>query len=254
MKINIFPFLLILIRVLSMLLAIPLFEAKNILTGYKIILAVFISIILVHVLKFEAALIPADLPSLVVGICGEFLIGFVIGLMARLIFTAVEMAGEIAGFQMGFGIVNVVDPQTSIHVPIIGQFQTMLATLIFLTINADHYFIAAIAESFKIIPPMKASLSEGLIDSFIKFSSNMFFLAVKIGAPIIVALFITNIALSIISKTMPQMNILIVGFPLTIAGGLLIMSLSLPFFAYLIRKIFMGMDGDILEILTLMGR
>ena len=88
----------------------------------------------------------------------------------------------------------------------------------------------------------------------VRLTGDMFILAFKIGAPVIVALFITNMAMSIIAKTIPQINILIVGFPLTISVGLLVMSLSLPLFVYLIQRVFEGMSGNMMGVLSTMGR
>ncbi len=222
--------------------------------GFKVGLALFISLILIGIVKVDATVMSADLLTLAVAIGGEIIIGFTLGLIARLIFSAVEMAGEIMGVQMGFSIVNVIDPQTSAHVPIIGHFQTILATLIFLSINAHHLFIAAIADSFALVPPMHFTLTQQMMNGIITMSRDMFILAIKIGAPVIVALLITNVALAVVSKTMPQMNIMIVSFPLTIAGGLLIMTLSIPLFAYMIQRAFEGMRGDVLNILNFMVR
>lgn len=237
-----------------MLFSIPILGARNVHKGFRTGLGFFIALILIPIVQVDTSALSTDLFSLGISLGGEFLIGFIIGLMAKLVFTAVEMAGEIMGFQMGFSIVNVIDPQTSSQVPIIGQFQMILCTLIFLSINAHHYFLTALAESFVLVPPLHAALSGELLGGIVKLAGDMFVLGVKIGAPVIVTLFITNIGLSIVSKTIPQMNILIVGFPLTIAGGLLVMSLSLPLFAYLMQRIFEEMRGNMLEVLSVMGR
>jgi len=254
MAIDLQAFILIFTRMVSMLFSIPILGAKNVHKGFRTGLGFFISLILIPIVPVDTSALSTDIFSLGIAMGGEFLIGFTIGLMARLIFTAVELAGEMMGFQMGFSIVNVIDPQTSTQVPIIGQFQMILTTLVFLSINAHHYFLSAIAESFILVPPLHASLSGELLGGMVKLAGNMFVLAIKIGAPVIATLFITNIALSIISKTIPQMNILIVGFPLTIAAGLLIMSLSLPLFVYVIQRVFEGMRADMLEVLSVMGR
>lgn len=222
--------------------------------GFKAGLALFISLILIGIVKVDATVMSADLLTLAAAIAGEIIIGFTLGLIAKLIFSAVEMAGEVMGVQMGFSIVNVIDPQTSAHVPIIGHFQTILATLIFLSINAHHLFIAAIADSFALVPPMHFTLTQQMMNGIITMSRDMFILAIRIGAPVIVALLITNVALAVVSKTMPQMNIMMVSFPLTIAGGLLIMTLSIPLFAYMIQRAFEGMRGDVLNILNFMAR
>ena len=247
-------FILIFVRTAAMIFFIPFLGARNVPRVFKIGLALLISLILITVVKIDAAIISADLLTLTAGIAGEIIIGFTIGLIAKLVFSAMEMAGELIGFQMGFSIVNVIDPQTSTHVPIIGQFHTILATLIFLTINAHHLFIAAIAESFTLVPPMRLALTNQMFAGIVTLSRDIFVLAIRIGAPVIVALFIANIALAIISKTMPQMNVMMVGFPITIAGGLLIMVLSIPLFANLVQRSFEGMKGDFFNVLSVMVR
>lgn len=254
MDININSFILIFVRVASMLWSIPVLGAKNVPKGFKIGLGFFITLILLHIVNVDDRIMPGDISSLIMAIGGEFLIGFIIGLMGKLIFTAVDIAGEIMGIQMGFAIVNVIDPQTNAQVPIVAQFQSLLCALIFLSINAHHYFLAAIAESFNILPPLRFALSGELLNGIIKFTGEIFVISIKIGAPVMVALLITNVALSIVSKTMPQMNLMAVGFPITITTGLIIMSLSLPLFGYLVQKIFEGMQGNMLDILSIMGR
>ncbi len=254
MGIDFQSFILIFTRVVSMLFGIPIIGARNVPKGFRIGLAFFTSMILMHIVRVDTSGLSTDLLSLGMAIGGECLIGFTIGLMAKLVFTAVEMAGELMGFQMGFAIVNVIDPQTSSQVPIIGQFQTILATLIFLSINAHHQFLTALAGSFELVPPLHVTLSGELINKMARLTGDMFILAFKIGAPVIVALFITNMAMSIIAKTIPQINILIVGFPLTIAGGLLVMSLSLPLFVYMMQRVFERMGGDMMGVLSVMGR
>ena len=247
-------FILIFVRTAAMIFFIPFLGARNVPRVFKIGLALLISLILISIVKIDASIISADLLTLTAGIAGEIIIGFTIGLIAKLVFSAMEMAGELIGFQMGFSIVNVIDPQTSTHVPIIGQFHTILATLIFLTINAHHLFIAAIAESFTLVPPMRLALTNQMFAGIVTLSRDIFVLAIRIGAPVIVALFIANIALAIISKTMPQMNVMMVGFPITIAGGLLIMVLSIPLFANLVQRSFEGMKGDFFNVLSVMVR
>lgn len=254
MDLNINSFILIFARVISMLLSIPVLGAKNVPKGYKIGLGFFITLILIQVVNIDNNFIPADISVMVLGIGGEFMIGFIIGLLAKLIFTAVDIAGEIMGFQMGFSIVNVIDPQTSSQVPIVGTFQSILCAMIFLSINGHHYFIAALAESFNIIPPLRFGLSGDLLNGLVKFLGEIFVLAIKIGAPVMVALLITNVAMSIISKTMPQMNLMAVGFPITITVGLIIMSFSLPLFGYLVGKIFTDMQVNMVDILSVMRR
>ncbi|MBI4715207.1 MAG: flagellar biosynthetic protein FliR [Nitrospirae bacterium] len=196
----------------------------------------------------------AGLPGLTAGLLGEVMLGVLIGFIARLLFAAVEMAGELIGFQMGFSMVNVVDPMRGIPVPIVGQFYGLLAMLIFLTLNAHYVFLQAIGSSFALIPPFRFGMSEPLGDLLISLVGEMFVLAVKISAPVVVAVFITNVALNIVSRTVPQMNILVVGFPVTLAVGLLMMAMSLGLTGQMMAGVFSGMEGRLAEMMGVMGR
>src|SRR4030067_2545201 len=170
-------FIMIFVRTTAMIFFLPFLGARNTPRGFKIGLALFTSLILISMVKIDADIISADLLTLTAAIAAEIIIGFTIGLIAKLTFSPLEMAGEIIGFQMGFSIVNVIDPQTSMHVPIFGQFHTILATLIFLSIYAHHLFIAAIAESFALVPPMRLALTQQMMEGIVTLSRGVFVFA-----------------------------------------------------------------------------
>jgi flagellar biosynthetic protein FliR len=183
---------------------------------------------------------------------GEILIGIIIGFTARLIFAAVQLAGQLVGFQMGFGIVNVMDPQTSTQVAIIAQFQNIITLLVFLALDAHYWFILSIAKSFELIPPLGFCFTDSLMEAIVRLSCDMFVVAAKLASPIIAALLFTSVALGLIARTVPQMNIFIVGFPLKIAIGLLGVGFSLPLLSYMLRNIFREMGEDIMVLMKLM--
>jgi flagellar biosynthetic protein FliR len=157
----------------------------------------------------------------------ELLLGLVLGLSVRLILTGFEMAGQFMGFQMGFTIVNVVDPQSGSQTSIMAQFSYILAILIFLMANGHHYLIQALARSFELVPPGGFVPHAEVFAKLAKLSSHMFTVALKIAAPVMSSLLLATIALGIVSKTVPQMNILIVGFPLNIGIGLVLLGFSM---------------------------
>ena len=163
-----------------------------------------------------------------------------------------QLAGQLVGFQMGFGIVNVIDPQTSAQVSIIAQFENIITLLTFLALNAHHWFIMAIAKSFEVVPLLTFSFTNSLMEALLRLSCDMFVVAAKVAAPIIAILLFTSVALGLLARTVPQMNIFIVGFPLKLAIGLLAVGLTLPLLSTLLRNLFQGLGEDIFVLMRLM--
>jgi len=123
----------------------------------------------------------------------------------------------------------VVDPSSSLQSPILTQFLNLFALLIFFSVNAHYYFVKALVDSFTLIPPLGVGFSGGLFQLVMQMAGNMFIIAVKVSAPIMVALLLTQVALGLTARTVPQMQIFVVAMPLQIALGLFFMGLSLPF-------------------------
>lgn len=187
-------------------------------------------------------LIHNSLPPLdrlfVIGIFREVLIGITIGFVVRLIFAGVEMAGQVTGIQMGFGVATVIDPQTNSQLSVFAQLFNIVAALLFFSLNMYLALIMALKESFDIVPPYGFTLSPSLLDGFLILTGSIFTLALKIAAPIMVVILLINIALGIVARTVPQMNVFIIGFPITIAGGLVVFLLALPFFTGLVGNLY----------------
>lgn len=180
------------------------------------------------------------------------MIGVMIGFIGRLIFDGIQLAGQLIGFQMGFAIVNVIDPVNNEQVSIIAQFQYLIAMLVFLILNGHHIFLYSIAESFRIIPPLGFHFSGELIQVIVVFVKNMLEVAIKTGAPIIAVLLFTSVGMGLIARTVPQINIFIVGFPLQIAIGLISVGITLPVFFRVLGSYFTNLEGEIISLLRLM--
>lgn len=242
---------LIFIRVSALLFAAPLFGSRNVPLQLKAGLSIVLAMIIFPLVDFKEVYL-TSVSSLVSAMAGEILIGVIIGFTARLLFAAVQLAGQLIGFQMGFGIVNVIDPQTSAQISIIAQFQNLITLLVFLAINAHYWFILAVASSFELIPPLGFCFSSSLMESIVSLSCDMFVVAAKVAAPVIAVLLFTSVALGLIARTVPQMNIFIVGFPLKIAIGLFGVGFSLPLLSYMLRNLFQAMGEDIITLMKLM--
>ena len=184
----------------------------------------------------------------------EILIGFIIGLLYRLIFYGVLFAGSIVGYQIGFMFAQVFDQTNQTQVSIVGRFWYVLAMLFFISINGHHLVINGLVESFTVIPPGNFHMTGEVGEMMIKYSAYIFVIAFKIASPVIITLYLTDIALGTIAKTMPTMNVFFVGMPIKIAVGLVVMGLSLPMFTYVIQQSLQYFDTGMKSLLVTIGK
>ncbi|MEE9553063.1 MAG: flagellar biosynthetic protein FliR [candidate division Zixibacteria bacterium] len=248
-------FLMILMRVAGIVTISPIFGHKNIPATAKIGLAAAFSLILLPVVPPLDMSFSAGLGTVVVIIAKEIATGLLIGFTAMILFLGLQMSGHIMGFQMGFIIAQVIDPSSGQKVSILGQVQLILGILIFLAIDGHHLLINAMAESFAVIPLGHQVFSGASADFLVRACIDIFAIALKMGAPMIITLFLTDVALGIIARTVPQMNVFIVGFPLKISTGFLTLAAAYPFISYVLIKLMHNMDRDLSNLIyALSGR
>ncbi len=217
---------LIVVRLSTALVVMPMCGATGVPPHTKIGLALFMGLVLVP-LQEPIDLPPGMGPIIAVAI-REGLIGFAMGFAVTLVFQSMEVAGSFVGVQMGLGLGQVFDPMTGAGSNELRRFYQVLATLIFFLVNAHHQVIAGLFGTFDILPLNTFSGDELNITAMIQISARMFISAVQIALPIVAALFMTDVALAVIARTMPQLNVLIVGMPVKIAVGLLMLMTALP--------------------------
>ena len=246
-------FFLIFLRVGAILMSIPVFDSKSIPLFFKIALAFATSIILFPMLRVDPVPMATSVFSLAVGAAGEILLGLIIGFSVKLIFAGIQLAGQLAGYQMGLALANVIDPSTSEQVPLLAQFNNLFGLLIFISINAHYLFIRALTHSFEMVPPFNINFSVSLMEHLIKMSGNMFVIGIQVGAPVIAALLITSVAFGLIARTVPQMNVFIVAMPLKIGVGLLFLGFGLPYFSVFLENVFGDLGQHIMLIFKAMS-
>jgi len=220
-------FLLVLTRITSFMVTIPLFSYRTIPNRLKIGLSFFLSLIITMTLNVPTI----ELSSLfIMLLMKEVLIGLLIGIVAFMIISAVQLAGSFIDFQMGFAIANVIDPQTGVQSPIIGQLFNILALLFMLSTNAHHLLINGIINSYQYIPidQLSVQFSSGqVVETVIIAFQNMFLIALQMALPIVGSLFLVDVALGIVARTVPQLNVFVVGLPLKIGISFLMILLLL---------------------------
>jgi flagellar biosynthesis protein FliR len=245
--------LLIFLRVAAIVFSAPLFDSGSIPVYFKAALALSVSVLLLPTVSSRVSVIDLSLMELVLGIIAEIGVGIAIGLSAKLLFTGIQLAGQIAGYQMGFAVANVVDPSTSAHIPILGQIYNLTAMLLFLSINAHHMFFSALVDSYTIIPPLSVHVGPQLVEMMMKLASGMFIIAIRVGAPLIVVMLLTTVGFGIVARTVPQIHIFIVAMPLKILLGLVFMIVIAQHMSAFLIDLFASYGRSLFELLQLMA-
>lgn len=245
-------FLVLISRIGGLLAALPVFSGRTIPVKVKLGLVLTLSLMLAPSIPMPT--VSLDPVLLVGGMLSEMAIGVTIGLAVRLMFGALEVAGELLGIQMGFGAVHLFDPTTSHQTPMIAQFFTMLASLIFLSLNAHLFAMATIIHSYEAIPAFGAHLSSHLGEEILLLSQRMFTIGMKLAAPVLITILLINVLMALLGRAVPQVQVFVLSFPITIAGGLLVLSLGMPFTVALIGSEFEQLQLTIEALLRSLGR
>ncbi len=245
-------FLVLVSRIGGLLAALPVFSGRTIPVKVKLGLVLTLSLMLAPSIPMPT--VSLDPMILVGGMLSEMMIGVTIGLAVRLLFGALEVAGELLGIQMGFGAVHLFDPTTSHQTPMIAQFFTMLASLIFLSLNAHLFAMATIIHSYEAIPAFGAHLSAHLGEEILLLSQRMFTIGLKLAAPVLITILLINVLMALLGRAVPQVQVFVLSFPITIAGGLLVLSLGMPFTVSLIGSEFEQLQLTIEALLRSLGR
>ncbi|GIP33082.1 flagellar biosynthetic protein FliR [Paenibacillus sp. J2TS4] len=244
-------------RITSFFLVAPVFTARNVPMQFKIGLSFFLTLMAISAIG--EAPIPMD-GEYLLSIIKEILIGLLLGLIANLFFTAVQIAGAFIDVQIGFAMANVIDPMTGVQTPLLGNFKYFIALLLFLSFNGHHLLIQAIVDSYEWVPLSndlfahiyQGQVSEFFLQSFIK----AFALAFQMAAPLVASLFLVDVGLGVLARTAPQFNIFVLGIPMKILVGLLLLFLFVPgmynLFSDLFRTLFEYVTR-LLELLAMRG-
>ena len=226
--------LIIMTRVGPLLFLMPVMGSEAVPVQVRVFFTVITALVLAPVVPIS----PADMPVTVIGfgifVALEVVFGGILSVFVRLVFAAVETAGQMIGIQMGMGMAGVIDPQFGNQVSPVGLLWNIIAILLFLSINGHHMFFRAIVDSYNWVAPGTLLITQATFEGIMQGTLHMFVLAVKIMAPASAAIFFSHVAMGIIAKTVPQIPILIVGLPMNIAIGLVFVGLSLGYFMPLV--------------------
>lgn len=231
---QIFPiFLLMFCRITSFFVVAPIFAIRNVPSQFKIGLGFFISL-LVYLAHGSSQTVPLD-GTYLIYIIHEILAGLLLGFVVYLFFMVVQIAGAFIDLQMGFGMANIIDPMTGVSAPLTGNFKYFLLIAIFLVMNGHHYLLLALMDSYDWLPlsgELFAATSSGEIaEAVIRMVVVAFLLGFQLASPIMVSIFLTDAGLGFLAKTAPQFNVFVIGMPVKIIVGLVMLIMTMVGFA-----------------------
>jgi flagellar biosynthetic protein FliR len=240
-------FLLVFVRMTGLFVVAPIFGRRNMPAYFKIGFSFFTALILVNTTAIQSVQYDNNLLSYALLAAKEFLVGLSMGFIAYIAYNAIYIAGEIIDMQVGFGIVNVMDPMSNIQVPVTANVYFIISMLIFLLINGHQMLIKALFDSFTSLPLGMAQFNAELTENYVSLFSSVFATGFKIAAPIVATILIADIVLGTISKMVPQMNIFVIGMPLKIIVGVLVLVITIPMFVTVMESVFKLMNGSVVN-------
>jgi flagellar biosynthetic protein FliR len=246
-------FLVILARVSGIFIISPFFGSRMAPTKVRVCIALAMTVVLFPALAAKTnATLPEGLFSYAFVMITELIIGWIIGFVGYLAFAAVNVAGQIMDMQVGFAMVTVLNPSTGEQVPLIGTFEYNLAVLVFLITNGHHIFLKALFDSFEMVPIMEIAVQTNLLQFSIDMVTMTFSVGLKLALPVLSAILLLDVALGVLARTMPQMNIFIVGIPAKLLVGMFVLAFAIPFYILFLDVLFNEMYGNIYAALRLL--
>lgn len=236
-------------RVLGLVSVAPLFGNVSVPARVKIGLGFMLALIIAPTVPAVPATDPMSLSGLLI-LLQQFVIGLAMGFAMRIVFAGVEMAGEISSMTMGLGFATFYDPQTRAQTSVISQFLSLLTMMIYLASDLHLVLLSTLSQSFESLPISEAAVSGAGFQQVAGWGGRIFSAGVQLSLPIVAALLITNMALGILTRAAPQLNIFGIGFPITIAVGFIMISLSLPYLATPLVRLLQEGIGTIQQITT----
>lgn len=238
-------FFLVMVRISGLMITAPILGSRNFPNSGKIGLTVFTALLVTPSVLALKQPLPDDMLSYGIMACGEIAIGMIIGTIITMAFGAIQVGGQLLDMQSGFGMMNVFNPALETQFPIFGFFLFILAVLFLLLLNGHHMMLRAIVSTFDRIPLGGFVLNPRLLWEVSQFGQTVFYDGLMIAAPVGSALLLAYVVMGLIGRVVPQIQLFVVGFPLTIAASLLVVAFSLQVYMYVLEGMFQQMFENV---------
>ncbi len=244
-------FLLVFVRATGLLFATPVLGNRNVPIPVRVFFALLVTLV-AFPLAPPAPLAPED-PAFTGAMISEVLLGGFLGFIGTLLFGAAELGGQIAGLQMGVAIANVLSPESELQISVFSSLMTLVALLTFVLCDGHHLFVAALIKSFQSLPPGAFVVDAARTGSLIRMSTGIFTYGLAMAAPVLAVTMFITVALGILSRSMPQIDVFFMGFAVNIGAGVFVFILSIPFVLAVVQKLISLMDTEIMTVLRAAG-
>lgn len=224
-------------RILALLAAAPPFNNAGLTTRVRLVLGLAIAMAVSPALPAMPAIEPASGLGLLI-LAQQMIIGLAMGLALRLVFSAIDLAGMMISTQMGLGFATAYDPQTASQTPVVSELIGMLALLVFLSIDGHLMVLSTLVQSFTFLPVGLLAISEASWLNIANAGGIIFSAGVMLALPAVTALLITNVALGVLGRVAPQLNLIVIGFPVTILLGFIALYVGMSYLAAPLQQLF----------------
>jgi flagellar biosynthetic protein FliR len=224
-------------RIMGLLAIAPLFGNRSIPARIKVALGLLLSAIVAPTVGALPQMDPMSMTGVLV-LAQQFIIGIAMGFAMRIVFIAVELAGELCGMTMGLGFATFFDPQSAGRSSAISQYLSLITLMIYLAANLHLVVLSTLVDSFTTMPVTAMPMGGDLFRQLAGWGGRIFSAGVQLALPVVAGLLITNIALGILTRAAPQLNLFGVGFPVTLTVGFLMLALTLPYLAVPLERLF----------------
>ena len=224
-------------RILALLAAAPPFNNAGLTTRVRLVLGLTIAVAIAPALPPMPAIEPASGLGLLI-LAQQMIIGLAMGFALRLVFSAVDLAGMMISTQMGLGFATAYDPQSASQTPVVSEFIGLLALLMFLSIDGHLMVISTLVQSFTFLPVGLLAISEASWLNIANAGGIIFSAGVMLALPAVTALLITNVALGVLGRVAPQLNLIVIGFPVTILLGFIALYVGMSYLAAPLQQLF----------------
>jgi flagellar biosynthetic protein FliR len=246
-------FMLIATRLSAMLVIAPVFSSRVIPARVKAGLVILVSYIALPIVAAEGGTVPDGLIAFASLAVKEAIIGFAFGLIAQFLFAAFQTAGAFIDITAGFAIAQTFDPSANVSTSILGRWYNLVAVAAFLALGGHQLLVAGVVRSFTLAPPLASPDLGAVVVGVLAQADDILLVVVQIAAPIIGALLITDVTLGVISRSVPQMNVFIVGLPLKIIVALAGTAILLPALIGLTNSLSGQMFSDLSDMMRAVG-
>ncbi len=243
---QIMSFTVVLFRVAGIMVFAPFYNGTAFPPQIKVILPLIVALTLAPMVPQAELPLKLGLAQGVIALLGEVLVGMVLGLVASFIFGALQLAGQVIGFQLGYSLVNVIDPQSMVETSVISIFNNLVGMMLFLLINGHHWFFQAVSDSLTYLPAGGVHLRGPLVQEVMRLSGQIFGSGLRIAGPVVAVTVIADVVVGIIGRAAPQINILIVGMPVKTLVGLATLSIAFYFLPTFLDESFLQLSRDLI--------